>query len=112
MHVENNFLVDLFFQMNPFSEVAFCTSLRNFQGGFFYYFIASGEYMFFKLLFQAVCKLRSSHSKTLCKTEEQVALNWSHNGRISATYGPLKFKKWTKGQCISTARWSKFCTGS
>lgn len=53
--------------------------------------------MFFKLLSQALCKLKSSHSKTWCKTEE-----WSHKGRISGTYGHLKFRKWTKGKCIST----------
>lgn len=57
-----------------------------------------------KPLLQALCKLRSSHSKTWQKTEEQVGINSSHNGRFSGTYSPLKFKKWTKGKCISTAR--------
>lgn len=60
--------------------------------------------MFVKLLFQALCKLKSSHSKTWCKTEEQVGISWSHNGRISGMYGPLKFTKWTKDKCISNAR--------
>lgn len=109
VHVENNFLVDLFFQVNPFSEVTFRTSLRKFQ--YFFILLQVENICFSSYCFRLYANLKS-HSKIWCKTEEQVRINWSHNGRISGTYGLLKFKKWTKGKCISTVRWSKFCTGS
>lgn len=41
--------------------------------------------MSFNLLFQALCKLKSSHSKTQGETEYQVDIIHAHNGRISDT---------------------------
>lgn len=63
MHVENNFLVDVFFQVNSFSKMTFHTSLRN--------------SVFFTLLqVETICLPRycfvanlSSHPKTQGETE-------------------------------------------
>lgn len=50
--------------------------------------------MFVKLLFQALCILKSSHSKTWHKTEEQVGIKWQNFRHIWS----FKIQKEDKGQ--------------
>lgn len=64
MHVENNFLVDVFFQVNSFSKMTFHTSLRKFQ-----YFLLYCRWRLY--VFQAIVsgKLKFSNPKTQDETE-------------------------------------------